>query len=121
MKRDLNPIRNILLDIEEFPAGKIIKGFKFEGRSAAEVLEHVQLLLDADFIEGEVIQGPIGAPAACVVMRMTWSGHEFLSNAKNETIWKRVVAQAQDKGMSTSMTIINGLLEAAAKKYVGLE
>ena len=29
--------------------------------------------------------------------------------------------QAEEKGTSTSMSIIDGLLEAAAKKYVGLE
>src|ERR1035441_8809860 len=37
-------------------------------------------------------------------MRMTWAGQEFLAKAKNDTIWKKVIAQAEEKGMSTSMT-----------------
>lgn len=121
MKRDLSLIRNILLDIEASAPGEPIHGFTYDGKSHPEVLEHVQLLTDAGFIEAQIIEGPMGNPMACLVLRMTWSGQEFLAKAKNDTIWKKVMAQAEEKGMSTSMSIINGLLEAAAKKYVGLD
>jgi hypothetical protein len=121
MKRDLNLVRMILLDIESSPPGQPIAGFNYDGRSDAEVLEHVQLLLDANFIDGSIAEGNVGQPVGCVVMRMTWAGQEFLANAKNDTIWKKVLAQAEEKGMSASLVVINGLLEAAAKKYVGLD
>jgi hypothetical protein len=121
MKRDPELIRNILLDIGASPPGKPIFGFAYEGRAEAEVLEHVQLLLDVAFIDGQVITGAMGQPTQCVIMRMTWAGQEFLAKAKNDTIWKKVLAQAEEKGMSTSMMVINGLLEAAAKKYAGLD
>jgi hypothetical protein len=121
MKRDLELIRNILLDIEANPPGQEITGFTYDGKENAEILEHVELLLDANYIEGKVIHDAGGHPRACWVRRMTWIGQEFLAKAKNDTVWKKVMAQANDKGMSASMSVINGLLEAAAKKYVGLE
>jgi len=121
VKRDPNLIRSILLDIEVSPPGKPIYGFAYEGREDPEILEHVQLLLDTGFIDGQLLLGEEGQPTACVVHRMTWAGQEFLARAKNDTIWKKVLAEAEKKGMSTSMTVINGLLEAAAKKYVGLK
>jgi len=121
MKRDLNLIRAILLDIEAAPAGKPVYGFEYEGRDNVEILEHVQLLLDEQFIEGTVLRQGMNEPVRCLVHRMTWAGHEFLSKAKNDTVWKKVLAQAEEKGMSASMTVINGLLEAAAKKYAGLD
>lgn len=121
MKRDLNLIRGILLDVENFPVGQPIQCFEFEGKDQPEIAEHVQLLLDAGYIEAEVIRGNMGMPAAYAVLRLTWAGHEFLANAKNDTVWKKVMAQAEEKGLSTSMTILNALLEAAAKKYAGLE
>ena len=121
MKRDLNLVRRILLDIEASPPGELIGEFNYDGRSKAEILEHVQLLLDANFIDGQMVLGNMGQPEDCVVMRMTWAGQEFLAKAKNETVWKKVMAQAEEKGMSTSMAVINGLLEVAAKKYVGLD
>lgn len=121
MKRDLNLVRMILLDIEPSPPGQPIFGFNYDNRSNAEVMEHVQLLLDANFVDGQMVPGNMGQPEGCVVMRMTWAGQEFLSKAKNDTVWKKVMAQAEEKGMSTSLAVINGLLEAAAKKYVGLD
>jgi len=111
----------ILLDIESSPPGQPIFGFNYDGRTNAEVMEHVQLLLDANFIDGQMVLGNMGQPEGCVVMRMTWDGQEFLAKAKNETIWKKVLTQAEEKGMSASLVVINGLLEAAAKKYVGLD
>jgi hypothetical protein len=48
-------------------------------------------------------------------------GHQFLANARNDTIWKKVLAQAKEKGQSVGITVLNGLLEQAAKKYAGLE
>jgi hypothetical protein len=121
VKRDTNLVRSILIDIESSAPGKPIFGFQYEGREVGEILEHIQLLIDADFIEGEVTLGNTGEPVGCVVMRMTWEGQEFLAKAKNDTIWKKVMAEAEKKGMSTSLTIVNGLLEKAAKKYVGLD
>ncbi|MEW6303439.1 MAG: DUF2513 domain-containing protein [Verrucomicrobiota bacterium] len=121
MKRDLNLVRAILLDIEAAPAGGPITRFHYEGKEKAEILEHIQLLLDAGLVEGEVRLDHRNCPNACLVYRMTWNGQEFVARAKNDTLWKKVLAQAEEKGLSTSMAVINGLLEAAAKKYVGLE
>jgi hypothetical protein len=114
-------LREMLFQIEAHPAGKVLYRFKIDGRDEAEILEHVQLLIDADFIEGKVMRTGMGRPERCSVKRLTLRGHQFLANARNDTIWKKVMAQAKEKGMSTSMTVINGLLETAAKKYVGLE
>jgi len=121
MKRDLNLVRMILLDIESSPSGTPIREFTYEGRSQPEILEHVALLLDADYIDGVLAKNGMGMPAGCLVRRMTWAGQEFLAKAKNDTVWKKVMAQAEEKGMSTSMAVITGLLEAAAKKCAGLE
>jgi hypothetical protein len=121
VKRDPELIRNILLRIEANPAGNTLEHMEFEGHTWEDIAEHVQLLIDASFIDGTVTGQRGKWPTAFLVQRLTWIGHEFLAKARNDTLWKKVVAQAQEKGMSTSMSIINGLLEAAAKKYVGLD
>jgi len=121
MKMDPSLIREMLLKLEAHPAGQALYRFEFKDRDEAEVMEHVQLLLDAKFVEGKVVRDGMGKPLRFVVKRMTLAGHQFLANAKNDTIWKKVLAQAREKGMSTSMVVINGLLEKAAQKYVGLD
>ncbi len=47
-------------------------------------------------------------------------GHEFLANARNNTVWKKVMAEAKQKGQSIGVTALNGLLGQAAKKYTEL-
>jgi len=78
-------------------------------------------LKEAGLIDAIIRSDGHGCPFGAIVRRLTWEGHEFLAKAKNDTVWKKVLQQAEEKGMSTSMTVINGLLEAAAKKYIGLE
>lgn len=48
-------------------------------------------------------------------------GHEFVRNARNDTLWKKVTSEAQEKGGSVTMTLLNRLLEKAAEKWFGLE
>ncbi|MFZ2642092.1 MAG: DUF2513 domain-containing protein [Verrucomicrobiia bacterium] len=121
MKMDLNLIRQMLLAMEAHPAGQPIYSFKFDGKENAEILEHVQLLHDAGFIEATIVDGNMGEPVECMIRRMTFAGQQFLANAKNDTIWKKVLTQAEEKGISSSMVVINGLLVAAAKKYANLD
>jgi hypothetical protein len=59
--------------------------------------------------------------SACFIHRLTWDGHEFLANAKNDTIWKKVTSQAEEKGESISLFVLNQLLASATKKYLGLD
>ena len=121
MKMEPEILREILLQVEAYPAGKSIYRFKYEGATNVEIMEHVQLLIDADMVEGKVVRAGMSEPVKATVHRLTFGGHQFLAKARNDTIWKKVVAQAKEKGMSTSMVVINGLLESAAKKYAGLD
>lgn len=121
MKRDFNLIRDILIDAEEAPPGQVIQGFTYEGVDQQVIAEHVKLLIDAGYLEGELIHQMGSSAHAYAVTGMTWDGHEFLANAKNDTVWKKVMADASEKGSSVSMSVLNTLLSAAAKKYLGLE
>jgi len=56
-----------------------------------------------------------------LVRKITWKGHDFLANAKNDTVWKKVMNEAKEKGSSVSLVVLNGLLTKAAQKYAGLE
>jgi len=126
MKRNLNLIRKILLDIENAPPGKVISASNFDYEEFEELIiaEHLKLLLDAKFLEGKFMQDFLSNGSIeifCSIYRLTWDGHEFLANAKNDTIWKKVKSQAEEKGVSTSMFILNQVLASEVKKRLGLD
>ena len=127
MKRDFNLIRKILLDIEKSPPGKTISKLHYENYDEEVVKEHIRLLMNAKIIEGEIkiSDEVIGCCNQQMIIwyeikRLTWEGHNFLNNAKNDTVWKKVMADAENKGMSLSMSVLNGLLTKAVEKYMGL-
>lgn len=121
MKMNPSALREMLLQMEAVPAGEAVYRFKIESLNELEVMEHVQLLLDAGFIEGKVIREGMGKPVRAIVKRMTLTGHQFLDKARNDTFWNKALETAKEKGLSTSLSILAALLEAIAKKYVGLD
>jgi hypothetical protein len=62
-----------------------------------------------------------GSSEDYAVSRLTWEGHEFLDNLKYDTLWKKVIARAEEKGASISASVLDLLLSAAAKRFVGIE
>jgi Hypothetical protein (DUF2513) len=122
IRRNLELIRDILIAIEAMPAGEPFQGFiKSRSCPQAEVNEHLRLLFDDDYIDGVYIRDQLNVPIKFSISGLTMKGHEFLANARNDTVWREVLAQAKEKGQSVGMTVLNGLLEQAAKKYAGLD
>ena len=112
MKRDFNLIRQILLDVEKAPVGRAISELIYESHEEAVVSEHIKLLIDASFLEGTIDIGTEhhneGTQQIILwyeIYRLTWEGHDFLDNAKNDAVWKKVMADAEDKGMSLAMSV----------------
>ncbi|MEB3189829.1 MAG: DUF2513 domain-containing protein [Snowella sp.] len=123
MKRNFSLIRRILLDIENMPVGKVISHFDYDDFDRLVVATHIKLLIDAKLLDGYLEDGFYDGSLkiSYCINGLTWEGYEFLANAKNDTIWKKVTLQAEEKGESISMFVLNQLLAAAAKKYFGLE
>lgn len=124
MQRDFNLIRKILLTVESTPAGEMLQSneLAYDGYNSATIAEHVEILIEAGLIHSED-WAPDDETGGTIFLinRLTWQGHDFLANAKNDTIWKKAMAEAQEKGTSMSMVILNGVLTKLAQKYAGLD
>lgn len=118
MKRDFDLIRSILLQVEKADTGDELLTLAIEeGVKDVVLAEHIQLAIDAGLIEGQVISDD---PVGFAITRLTWQGHDFLEHARNDTIWKKVQAEARAKGTSVTLHVLNALLAKAAEKYAGL-
>ena len=89
MKRDMDLIRNILLDLED-GGNRAWEGLDRNDEATQEKIGyHSYLLFDAGLIGGANVSHlgchlPQYSPTY-----LTWSGHEFLDAARNETNWKK--------------------------------
>ena len=123
MKRDLDLIRKILLEVEscDDPDGIFnTMDINIEGYRAELIQYHVGLLIDAGLVtsSGE----PVGFMDASFIsyfsVKLTWTGHEFLDNAKNESVWQTVKKGLGSKWGSVSFSIFETLLKQAVLKII---
>jgi Hypothetical protein (DUF2513) len=121
MQRDMDLIRDVLLEIEADPEldGHHWKSFAptdevCQRHSTQEVGYHLRLLVEAGFVKGVV-----GTDDLPVVSQLTWRGHEFLDNIRDPSIWRETKERL--KGLPTvAIGVMAELATAVIKKHIGL-
>jgi hypothetical protein len=108
MKRDMDLIRKILLEIEKHSNDTDLTKFdniEQEGYSDSEIYYHVELLREADLIDVDFL---VGGPF--IINRLTWKGHEFLDTSRHNTIWEKAKKQVLNKTGNLSFEILKQVL-----------
>ncbi|EOG9062253.1 DUF2513 domain-containing protein [Vibrio fluvialis] len=117
MKRDMALIRRLLLSIEKHPDR--ISGFNFDDYKPEDINYHVALLIDVGLLEGDYVRSYSSssmAPARFVITSMTWAGHEFLDNLRQEDIWNVIKTKFKDDSVATVIAMAKELAMNFAKK-----
>ena len=149
MKRDMDMIRAILMDIEENANinGKFTisdADFAVAGAERTAVQYHLRLLLDAGYIEGRDILGDAATNAAqsilktdsklsstgiaVLVTRMTWDGHDFLDTVRDSKIWEKTKDALKGVGgvgvdtiKDVAKEIGKAVINHQVKKHTGID
>jgi len=106
LKRDLDLIRRILLDIET--QGESASGFGGlgdNGRDPESVQYHVQLMHDAGLIVADEL-----VPGQWWPERITWAGHEFLDLARSDALWESAKRDVESKVGAAPFQVVRDLL-----------
>jgi hypothetical protein len=86
MKRDMDLIRLVMIEIEKNPDPIQPIAIKVPGYSDLEISYHVMLLAEHGFAEAINFSSNDGFEWQA--QRLTFEGHEFLDAARSDTIWK---------------------------------
>jgi Hypothetical protein (DUF2513) len=98
MKRDIDLVRAVLLKVEGFdlPPGSTLciypsePELEIDGYDADQVAYHLNLLIDAGFI-----QGARTVDNQFLIEGLTWNGHEFLADTVDPTVWSKTKERAK--------------------------
>lgn len=116
MKRDMDLVRAILFCAEkDEPMAGLVEMYGNE-----MVAGHVAILMDAGMVEAAIVPNHVGVPRAARIIRLTWAGHEFLDNARDNAIWKKTLKGIGSKVSSVSFKVLTACLEAAVRQHLGL-
>lgn len=123
MKRDMDLIRELLLEIEEKHDGS---GYQvnldytnYPKKTEDEILYHLVLLNEVGFIEcaNDFRQNGI-------IRNLHWAGHDFLDSIRDDKIWAQTKEGASSAGGFTVdilRDLAKGLIKTQIKKATGIE
>lgn len=124
MIRDPELIRKILLRVEELPTGQFLSNINIDGYNPDVICEHVQLLKEAKFIDAQIShtrsQAGVLIVDNYVINRLSNDGHDFIENAKSDTVWKKAREQVTEKTGDVSLTVLKAVLAKTAMQIFGL-
>ena len=100
MNRDMELIRQLLLKMEAGPVPLVTVPIE-DGFSEEQYWYHLYLLEQADFIEGLKVtwdaDGYAGVSSGSILI--TWSGQEFLSAIRGDSVWVALKKHVSDQGL----------------------
>ena len=108
MKRNMELVRELLLRVEAEQGFDSLTS-KY---SQEEIVGHVEILLDAKLLDGKVYYDLSGGPGSAHIQRLTWAGHEFLDNARNDTVWNKVTSTIKNAATTASFEVLVEMLKA---------
>ncbi len=116
MRRDIDLLRAILIQIESEgdPAEPLIHSMAVEGYEQAVVNEHVKLLIDSGFVEGEYKYSTNNRILLTLIRGLTPKAYEFLDNIRNEQLWERI----KERVTTTTGTASLGIIENFAHQVI---
>lgn len=118
MKRDWDIVREILLHLEETSADDCLRLSSFPPERAQEISYHVELLVEAGLIHGQMAKTLGPGPYDFFVERLTWDGHEFLDSIRSETVWQKTKSSFTSKGLSMTFELVKTVAVDLASSYL---
>ncbi len=118
MQRDFDLVRNILLQVEALPPGSWVQHIEAsEGTTPQIIAEHAALMSEHGLLAANVSSVTEGCYS---VGPLTWQGHDFISVARSDTVWKAAEDKLISKGIDVSLEVLKALLIQMSKLALNL-
>ena len=108
MKRDMDLVRLILLEVEEQPLTGKWLDLEIDGFTREEIIYHVMILHEAGLLKA--INLSSGNGIDWKPMRLTWDGHEFLEAARDDSRWQKAKSTMMEKASGITFEVLKQLL-----------
>ena len=110
MKRDIDLIRSILLNVESDGERPLPSGHTGE-----EIADHVQQLIEEGLVEGVVVRNGQGIPCQATIIRLTSRGHDFVDATRSQNFWNKTKAYVTKSLPGWTLGILKEVAERAIK------
>ena len=110
MKRNWDTIREILIKFEELdPEKGSLQLSDFPTDQAYEYSYHVELLIDAGLIYGQMTKTMGRHAQGFLAHRLTWEGHELLDTIRSDNVWNKTKNSFIKGGLSMTFDLVKSV------------
>ncbi len=115
MKRDMELIRAILLEVEKQDPASNLPAIEIEGYDNKTVFEHAKLMEEGGLINGCCFD----LSCNVFIQSLTWSGYDYLDKIRDTTVWEKTKVEIKKNSLpfviETVKTISDAFVKAAAE------
>ena len=122
MKRDMDLIRALLLEIESWPPGARVPSTRIaiEPYTDEQIRYHANLLQVAGLIGGVLAVHNASGERPAIIGHLTWHGHEFVDATRSDAVWTAVEKRAELVGGSINMELLTELASSVSRSMMWL-
>ena len=113
MKRDLDLVRQLLLQIEGLPAGPPAQ-YRTSEIEDPVLLAHFELVIASGLVNGTISRSQNSRGDVISIAGLTWEGHEWIETVRSQSVWNEAKAMLLDNGGALTYE----LTKAAASKIL---
>jgi Hypothetical protein (DUF2513) len=97
MKRDLDLVRQLMLQIEALPASPPVQ-YRMSEIEDPVLLAHLEMLIEAGLVNGKITRSHGVRGDVISVSGLTWQGHEWVEMVRSQSLWNEVKSAVLDGG-----------------------
>jgi len=113
MKRDLDLVRQLLLQIEGMPAGPPAQ-YRASEIEDPVLLAHFELVLTSGLVNGKISRSQSSRGDVISISGLTWEGHEWIEMVRSQSVWN----ETKSLLLGTGGALTYELTKAAASRIL---
>jgi len=113
MKRDLDLVRQLLLQIEGMPAGPPAQ-YRASEIEDPVLLAHFELVLASGLVNGKISRSQSSRGDVISISGLTWEGHEWIEMVRSQSVWN----ETKSLLLGTGGALTYELTRAAASRIL---
>lgn len=117
MRRDMDLVRDILLEMEKRTAKQRGDEIVIAGHTPEEINYHIGLMHQAGLLKAANATSFDGVK--WIAIDILWPGHEFLDDARSDTVWEKAKQRAMTTAGALSLEALKVALQFVIRQAVG--
>jgi hypothetical protein len=119
MKRDMDLVRQIMLNVEGMPVGPPIQ-YRVGEVEDRVLLAHMEMLISAGLVAGKISHSLGARGDVIIISGLTWEGHEWLETVRRDEVWEQVKNVLEEQGGAMTYELTKALASQLMRRRLGL-